>query len=62
MENKKKVVVSSLKKTLKSSAKPKNIKKPVAMDKKTKKEIEEMFSASFGCDCSCCAHKCGDAK
>ncbi len=33
-------------------------KKPV--NKKTKEEIEEMFSFDFGCDCSSCPHHCGD--
>lgn len=49
--DKKKVV----KKTTTKASKP----APVKVDK-TREEIEELFSANFGCDCSSCSHHCGE--
>jgi hypothetical protein len=36
-------------------------KSPVKVDK-TRAEIEELFAANFGCDCSCCSHHCGEEE
>ncbi|MBN2884470.1 hypothetical protein JXE04_00940 [Patescibacteria group bacterium] len=36
-------------------------KAPVKVNK-TREEIEELFSANFGCDCSCCSHHCGQEE
>lgn len=62
MENKKKAVVSALKKTIKKTAKPKVLKKTPKVNDKTRQEIEKLFASGFGCDCSCCAHHCGAKK
>lgn len=56
MENKKKPAISALKKEVKT----KTVKEASSTDNKTREEIEEMFNASFGCDCSSCSHHCGE--
>jgi len=44
----------------KRAVKAKTVKKDPVVNKKTREEIEEMFSFGFGCDCSSCSHHCGD--
>lgn len=56
MENKKKEILA------KKVVKTKTVKKEPVAKKKTREEIEEMFSFSFGCDCGTCSHHCGDHK
>ncbi|MDP3836623.1 MAG: hypothetical protein Q8Q67_00755 [bacterium] len=45
----------------KKTVKAKAAVKPVS-EKKTREEIENMFSMDFSCDCSRCEHHCGDAE
>lgn len=57
----KKQVIKKAKKEVK--AKSTKTKKPTLNNKeKTRKEIEEMFSFGFGCDCSSCHLSCGDRE
>jgi hypothetical protein len=47
------------KKIIKATVIKANKKAPVKLNK-TREEIEELFSANFGHDCSSCSHHCGE--